>query len=87
LAAVMEIAKTAEDHGLTEEYIVPTMDEWDVFPREAVAVGRAAIKEGIARIKPSRKALYETAENIIRRARNETKYLMKGKYILPPPKA
>jgi malate dehydrogenase (oxaloacetate-decarboxylating) len=87
LAAVLEIAKTAEDKGLTEEYIVPNMDEWEVFPREAAAVGRAAIKEGIARVKLSRKALYETAENIIRRARNETKYLMKGKFILPPPKA
>ena len=87
LAAVLEIAKTAEDKGLTEEYIVPTMDEWEVFPREAAAVGRAAIKEGIARVKLSRQELYEKAENIIRRARNQTKYLMKGRYILPPPKA
>jgi len=47
----------------------------------------AAIEEGIARVKMSRQALYEKAENIIRRARNQTKYLMKGKFILPPPKA
>ena len=86
LAAVLEIAKTAEDNGLTDEYIVPTMDEWEVFPREAVAVGMAAIKEGLAREKHSRKELYEKAETIIGRARNETKYLMKGKFILPPPK-
>ena len=39
IAAAMEIAKTAEDRGLTETHIVPTMDEWEVFPREAVAVG------------------------------------------------
>jgi malate dehydrogenase (oxaloacetate-decarboxylating) len=86
LAAVLEIAKTAEDNGLREDYIVPTMDEWEVFPREAAAVGMAAIKEGLAREKHSRKELYEKAENIIRRARNQTKYLMKGRYILPPPK-
>lgn len=86
LAAVLELAKTAEDNGLHENYIVPTMDEWEVFPREAVAVGMAAIKEGLAGEKHSRKDLYEKAEMIIRRARNETKYLMKGKYILPPPK-
>jgi malate dehydrogenase (oxaloacetate-decarboxylating) len=85
LAAVLEIAKTAEDNGLREDYIVPTMDEWEVFPREAAAVGMAAIKEGLAREKHSRKELYEKAENIIRRARNQTKYLMKGRYILPPP--
>ena len=87
VAAVMEIAKTAEDNGLNTNYIVPTMDEWEVFPREAAAVGMAAIEEGIARVKMSRQALYEKAENIIRRARNQTKYLMKGKFILPPPKA
>ena len=86
LAAVLELAKTAEDNGLREDYIVPTMDEWEVFPREAVAVGLAAIKEGLAREKHSRKELYEKAETIIGRARNQTKYLMKGKYILPPPK-
>jgi malate dehydrogenase (oxaloacetate-decarboxylating) len=86
-AAVYEIAKTAEDNGLNENYIVPTMDEWEVFPREAAAVGMAAIEEGIARVKMSRQALYEKAENIIRRARNQTKYLMKGGFILPPPKA
>lgn len=86
-AAVMEIAKTAEDNGLNENYIVPTMDEWEVFPREAAAVGTAAIEEGLARIKLSRKELYEKAEQIIKRARDQTKYLMKGRFILPPPKA
>ncbi|MGB2582423.1 MAG: malate dehydrogenase, partial [Thermoplasmata archaeon] len=85
-AAVLEIAKTAEDNGLRDDYIVPSMDEWEVFPREAVAVGLAAISEGLAREKHSRKELYDKAESVIRRARNQTKYLMKGKYILPPPK-
>ncbi len=87
LAAVLEIAKTAEDKELTENYIVPTMDEWEVFPREAAAVGMAAINEGIARVKATRKELYEKAEEIIGRARRQTKYLMKGGFILPPPKA
>ncbi len=86
-AAVMEIAATAEDNGINENYIVPTMDEWEVFPREAAAVGTAAISEGLARVKPSRKELYEKAEEIIKRARDQTKYLMKGRFILPPPKA
>ncbi len=86
-AAVLEIAKTAEDKGIDENYIVPTMDEWEVFPREATAVGMAAIEEGLARVKLSRDALYEKAEAIIKRARDQTKYLMKGKFILPPPRA
>jgi len=37
IAAAEELAKCAEDKGLSEEYIVPTMDEWEVFPREATA--------------------------------------------------
>jgi len=87
LAAVMEIAKTAEDNGLNQNYIVPTMDEWEVFPREAAAVGMAAINEGVARVKASRQELYEKAERIIGRARKQTKMLMKTGFIRPRPKA
>jgi malate dehydrogenase (oxaloacetate-decarboxylating) len=87
VAAVMELAKTAEDNGLSETYIVPTMDEWDVFPREAAAVGTAAINEGIARVKASRQELYDKAARIIKRARDQTKMLMKTGFIKPPPKA
>jgi malate dehydrogenase (oxaloacetate-decarboxylating) len=87
VAAVMEIAKTAEDNGLNENYIVPTMDEWEVFPREAAAVGMAAINEGVARVKATRQELYEKAERIIGRARKQTKMLMKTGFIRPRPKA
>jgi len=86
LAAVMELAKTAEDKGLREDYIVPTMDEWEVFPREAAAVGVAAINEGLARVKHSRQELFDKASAIIKRARDQTNYLMKGNFIRPPPK-
>lgn len=85
IAAALEIAKTAEDRGLTEEYIVPTMDDWEVFPREAVAVGMKAIETGVARVKPSRDELRERAERTIKRARDETKLLMDQKYIRAPP--
>jgi malate dehydrogenase (oxaloacetate-decarboxylating) len=85
LAAAYELAETAEDKGLTEEYIVPTMDEWEVFPREAAAVGRQAVKDGVARIKRTKKDLLESAEEIIRRAREGTNFLMKEGIIKPPP--
>jgi len=84
LAAAYEIAKTAEDKGLREDYIVPTMDEWEVFPREAAAVGTQAVKDGVAKIKKSRKELLEMAEEIIKRARDETKFLMKEGFIKSP---
>ncbi len=85
IAAAQELAKTAEDNGLTTEYIVPTMDEWEVFPREAVAVGLKAIEQGIARHKASRQELFETAEEIIKRSRNVTKNLMDTGFINMPP--
>ena len=81
LAAAYELARTAEDNGLSEEYIVPTMDEWEVFPREAVAVGMKAMEQGIAREKLSRDELYHRAEVVIRRAREMTQDLMKMEYI------
>jgi malate dehydrogenase (oxaloacetate-decarboxylating) len=86
IAAAMEIAKTASDKGLTREYIVPAMSEWEVFPREAVAVGMKAIEQGIARIKPTRQELLETAERMIRRSRRMTTHLMKAGFIKNPPK-
>ncbi len=84
IAAAFELAKTAEDEGLTEEYIVPTMDSWEVFPREAVAVGMKAIEQGIARVKTSRDELYEHAMAIIKKARDTTGLLMKEGFIEDP---
>ncbi len=84
IAAAFELAKTAEDKGISEKYIVPTMDSWEVFPREAVAVGLKAISQGVARIKPSRQELYDHAMNIIKKARDETNILMKEGFIKKP---
>lgn len=86
VAAAFEIAKTAEDKGLSDEYIVPKMSEWEVFPREAVAVGMKAIEQGIARVKYNKNELYEIAENVIKKSRDETHMLMKHGIIEMPPK-
>ena len=85
IAAAKELAKTAEDEGLNDECIVPTMDNWEVFPREAVAVALKAIDQGIARLKPSKQELYEHAESIIRRARDQTQVMMENNFIRKPP--
>jgi malate dehydrogenase (oxaloacetate-decarboxylating) len=85
IAAAYELAKTAEDKGLREDCIVPSMDEWEVFPREALAVGLKAMEQGVARIRMSRDELYSTAESMIRRARGMTKLLMKNGCIKPMP--
>ena len=84
IAAAEEVAKVAEDNGLHEEYIVPNMDQWEVFPREAVAVGTKAIEQGVARINLSEEDRFKMAEIIIKKAREEVQLLMKEQFIIDP---
>lgn len=81
IAAAMELAKVAQDRGLTDDYITPTMDDWEIFPREAVAVAMKAQEQGIARIKMSREDLYTNAMSIIKRSRDMVQLLMKEEFI------
>jgi len=83
VAAAEGLAKVAEEKGLSEDYIIPNMDEWEVYPKEAVAVGMKAIEQGIARVKPTKDELYEKAERIIKRSREQTQSLMKHGFIKP----
>lgn len=85
LQAAFELARFAEERGLNEECIVPKMNEWEIYPREAMAVGLKAIKQGIAGIKYTRKELFEKSSSIIKKARNETDMLMKKGFIALPP--
>ncbi|MEM0079428.1 MAG: NADP-dependent malic enzyme [Nitrososphaerota archaeon] len=85
LAAANELAKVAEEKGLSEDYIIPTMEDWEVYPREAAAVGMKAMEQGVARVKYSRDELLEMAYEKIRAAREMVKLLMKEGFILPPP--
>ncbi|MBS7655333.1 NADP-dependent malic enzyme [Candidatus Bathyarchaeota archaeon] len=86
IAAAYEIAKVAEEKGLTEDYIIPSMDEFDVYPREASAVAEKAVEENIARIKLTREEAYEKACLIIKKAQEKVKCLMKMNFIKSPPK-
>ncbi|MBS7632767.1 NADP-dependent malic enzyme [Candidatus Bathyarchaeota archaeon] len=85
IAAAEELAKFAEERGMHEEDILPRMEEWEVYPREAVACALKSIDQGVARIKPSRQELYEKAKAIIQNARECTKLLMKHGQIKPAP--
>jgi malate dehydrogenase (oxaloacetate-decarboxylating) len=85
VAAANELSRFAEERGIHETDIAPRMDEWEVFPREAVACALESIKEGVARIKPSRQDLWERAVTIIRNARESTHELMKRGFIKNPP--
>ena len=77
IAAARELAKIAEEKGLHEDYIIPYMSEWEVYPREAAAVGLAAVNQGIARLKLNRRQFLDRAESIIGKSRRTADLLMK----------
>jgi malate dehydrogenase (oxaloacetate-decarboxylating) len=85
IASASELAKYAEDKGLSEEYIIPSMSEWEIYPRQAVQTGLKAIEQGIARKKLSRQELYERAESIIKRTQDIVALLMREGHIAAPP--
>ncbi|TMI13832.1 NADP-dependent malic enzyme [Candidatus Bathyarchaeota archaeon] len=85
IAAANELAKIAEEGGIDEERILPSMSDWEVFPREAAAVGAEAVRQGLARVKATKRELYERAKTIIGHARKSTDVLMREGLIKPLP--
>ena len=70
---------------LDEEHILPTMDDWEVFPREAAAVAMKAQEQGLARIPMSYEELLKQATQIIKRSRDLTQTMMNMGYIAEAP--
>ena len=85
IAAAHELARCAEERCLHEERIAPTMDEWEVVPRVAVAVAMKAQEQGIAAVPKARDQLHADAAAIIRRARDTTALLMREQLIPSAP--
>jgi len=85
ISAAVELAKVAEEKGLNEDYIMPTMDVLDVYPREAAAVAMKAIEQGVAKFtEVTYEQEYETAKKIILRARRMVNDAMAIGYIAMP---
>ncbi|MFW6111384.1 MAG: NAD(P)-dependent malic enzyme [Thermoproteota archaeon] len=85
IAAAQELARFAEERGINERDILPRMEEWEVYPREAVACAMKSIEQGVARVKPTRQELYERAEAKIKNARESLNQLMEKGLIKPKP--
>jgi len=85
IAAAEELATCAEERGIHEEYLIPTMDDWDVFPREAVATAMKAQEQGLALLEKTPGELYAQAETTIRQARETVQVLMRERLIPNPP--
>ncbi|MHA1201095.1 MAG: NAD(P)-dependent malic enzyme [Candidatus Heimdallarchaeaceae archaeon] len=84
VAAAHAIADIAIKKGTTDKYIIPTMDEWELFPYVASKVGMKAIEQGVARTIMSEEELYKLASEKIKYARDLTKSLMDNDFIKPP---
>src|SRR5574341_1896396 len=76
IAASVALAEMAEEHGIGPDYILPNMDEWEVFPREAAAVAMKAIEQDIARLATTYEEEFSRADTMIRAARDMTRTLM-----------
>ncbi|MHC4600959.1 MAG: malic enzyme-like NAD(P)-binding protein, partial [Planctomycetota bacterium] len=85
VAAAESVAQSAEDKGLSPQYIIPKMDEAEVFPTEAAAVAMQAVEDGVARLTLSREEVFAIAEKDILEAQKLTRHLMDEGYIQPPP--
>jgi malate dehydrogenase (oxaloacetate-decarboxylating) len=81
-------AQALADHTgdkLAPDHILPTMDDWEVFPREAAAVAMKAQEQGVARLEKSYDEIYHDASNIIRRSRELTQMMMHKGFIAEAP--
>ena len=85
IAAAESLAGMAEEQGLDAERILPTMDDWEVFPREAAAVAMKAIEQGVAILPCTYEEEHERASFLIRQARDMTQLLMDENFIPEPP--
>ncbi len=85
IAAAHSLADTAVKKGLSPDYIIPTMDEVEVFPAEARDVAIQAIKDDVARVTMTADEVYNKAETDILEARSITQKMIELGMIKKPP--
>ena len=81
-------AQALADHigdRLDENHLLPNMDDWEVFSREAAAVGMMAQEQGVARLSMSYDELFDHANQIIGRSRRLTQLMMEEGFIAEAP--
>lgn len=71
LAASKAIAKRAQDLGLKQDFILPLMQDTELYPLTAKAVAAQAIKEGLNQIKISPTEVYKIVKQDIEQNKKE----------------
>jgi malate dehydrogenase (oxaloacetate-decarboxylating) len=69
IAAAEAIAKVAEEYEINEDYIIPTMEQEEVYIEEALAVALKAQDIGVARLKLSKDELSSRINEKINRVK------------------
>jgi malate dehydrogenase (oxaloacetate-decarboxylating) len=85
MAAAVELAKCAEEQGLSENAILPTMADWRVVSRVAAATAITAQESGLARLTRSREEYIEAATRRILDAQHTVQVLMREDLIAAMP--
>ena len=81
ITAAVELASCIADNKIKPTQILPTMDDWKVYPKVAAAVAVKAIKEKVAQKKASYDQFYAQAMSMIKRSRALTADMMKNGFI------
>src|SRR2546427_115142 len=71
------LAMSSSGPGGVSGKLIEKMSDWELFPREAAAVGAQAVKQRLARTRLTKKELYEKAVGMITHARKSTELLMR----------
>jgi malate dehydrogenase (oxaloacetate-decarboxylating) len=86
IAAAHSIARAKQRHGLDPDHIMPTMDDVDVFPRQAADVAAQAIQDGVAQRILDPYEVFQRADRDIQQNREIVQMLMEREKIKTPPK-
>jgi malate dehydrogenase (oxaloacetate-decarboxylating) len=84
IAASYSMANYAEKKGINPDYIMPKMDETDMFAYEAADVAMQAIKDGVARVETDWDTVYDRTLEDIGQTRQTIDMMMEKGYIKTP---
>ncbi|KXA93457.1 malate dehydrogenase [candidate division MSBL1 archaeon SCGC-AAA259I14] len=85
IAAAYAISERAEELGLEEDMIIPSMNDQETYIREAIAVAKKAMEQGVARVKLTDEELERGVREKIESSKEVTQLLMREKKIPPFP--
>jgi malate dehydrogenase (oxaloacetate-decarboxylating) len=84
ITAAYSMANYAEKNGINPDYIMPKMDETEMFAHEAADVAMEAIKNGVARVHLTWDEVFKRTMDDIKQTRDTIDMMMKNGFIPEP---